>query len=108
MNISNNNVKLMGSHLDRRQKRNFVPLRMNLEKVFYILEAKVVLKPLQPKFLNFIQKGGAYCRYHQVNGHFIRECEALKNVIQDLINQEKIDLAEFDHQAAATSWPVTS
>ncbi|KAF7149847.1 hypothetical protein RHSIM_Rhsim02G0189200 [Rhododendron simsii] len=108
MNISNSNVKLMGSHLDRRQKRNFVPLGMNLEKVFCILEAKGVLNPLQPKFPNFIQKGRGYCKYHQVNSHSIRECGTLKNVIQDLIDQEKIDPAEFDHQAAATSQHVTS
>ena len=108
MNISNSNIKMVGSHLDRRQKRNFVPLRMNLEKVFCILEAKGVLKPLQPKFPNFIQKGRGYCKYHQVNGHSIRECGALKNAIQNLIDQERIDPAEFDHWAAAASMPVTS
>ncbi|KAI8559628.1 hypothetical protein RHMOL_Rhmol04G0188100 [Rhododendron molle] len=64
MNISNSNDKLVGSHLNRRQKRNFVPLGVNLGKVFCILEAKEVLKPLQPKFPNFIQKGGGYCKYH--------------------------------------------
>ncbi|KAI8559645.1 hypothetical protein RHMOL_Rhmol04G0189300 [Rhododendron molle] len=59
---------------------------MNLEKVFCILEAKGVLKPLRPKFPKFIQKNGGYCKYHQVNGHSIRECRAFKNAIQDLID----------------------
>ncbi|KAI8530072.1 hypothetical protein RHMOL_Rhmol11G0026700 [Rhododendron molle] len=108
MNISNSNDKPMGSHLDRRQKRIFVPLGVNLEKVFCILEEKGVLKPLQPKFSNSIQKGGGYCKYHQVNGHSIKGCGALKNAIQDLIDQKKIDPAEFDHWAAAESMPVTS
>ncbi|KAI8572884.1 hypothetical protein RHMOL_Rhmol01G0235300 [Rhododendron molle] len=60
MNISNSNDKPVGSHLDLRQKRNFVPLGVNLGKVFCILEAKGVLKPLQLKFPNSIQKGGGY------------------------------------------------
>ncbi|KAF7137200.1 hypothetical protein RHSIM_Rhsim07G0160400 [Rhododendron simsii] len=77
MNISNSNVKLVGSHLNRRQKRKFVPLGMNLEKSGLYLGSK-------------------------------RECEAFKNAIQDLIDQGKIDPAEFGHRAEATSMPVTS
>ncbi|KAF7133126.1 hypothetical protein RHSIM_Rhsim09G0076900 [Rhododendron simsii] len=46
MNMSNNNVELVGSHLNHKQKRKFVPLGMNLQKVFYILEEKGALKPL--------------------------------------------------------------
>ncbi|KAI8555154.1 hypothetical protein RHMOL_Rhmol05G0152500 [Rhododendron molle] len=57
MNISNSNDKLVGSHLDRRQKRNFVPLVVNLGKVFCILEAKGVLKPLQFQTLYKKAKG---------------------------------------------------
>ncbi|KAF7135007.1 hypothetical protein RHSIM_Rhsim08G0125900 [Rhododendron simsii] len=51
---------------------------------------------------------GGYCKYHQVNGHSIKECGAFKNAIQDLIDQGKIDPTEFDHRAAATSMLVTS
>ncbi|KAI8542846.1 hypothetical protein RHMOL_Rhmol08G0171300 [Rhododendron molle] len=72
------------------------------------LESKRGIEAVAAKFPNFIQKGGGYCKYHQVNGHSIRECRAIKNAIQDLIDQEKIDPAEIDHRAKATSMPVTS
>ncbi|KAF7136143.1 hypothetical protein RHSIM_Rhsim08G0145200 [Rhododendron simsii] len=40
MNLSNSNVDLVRSHLNHKQKRKFIPLGMNLQKVFCILEAK--------------------------------------------------------------------
>lgn len=53
INLSSaSNINLVGSYFNQRQKREFVPLRMNLEDIFYILKAKGDLKQLQPKFRN--------------------------------------------------------
>lgn len=84
-------TNLVGSHFSRRQKRKFVPPRMNLEDVFRILEVKGVLKKLQPKLPNFAQKGGEYCKYRQVAGHSIDKCSTFKNAVQDLIDPTKFD-----------------
>ncbi|KAF7126834.1 hypothetical protein RHSIM_Rhsim11G0001800 [Rhododendron simsii] len=78
-------------------KREFIPLGMKLEDVFHIFEAVGDLKLLQPKFPSYLaQKGGEYCKYHQVIGHFIEQCGALKNAVQDLIDQRKVDPTKLD------------
>ncbi|KAI8567682.1 hypothetical protein RHMOL_Rhmol02G0140600 [Rhododendron molle] len=72
-------------------------VQIELEDVFHILEATGDLKPLQPKFpSNLAQKGGEYCKYHQVTGHSIEQCGALKNAVQDHIDQEIIDPTKLD------------
>ncbi|KAI8524388.1 hypothetical protein RHMOL_Rhmol13G0146300 [Rhododendron molle] len=70
---------------------------MKLKDVFHILETTGNLKPLQPKFSsNLAQKDGEYCKYHQVTGHSIEQCGALKNVVQDLIDQGIVDPTKLD------------
>ncbi|KAF7154677.1 hypothetical protein RHSIM_Rhsim01G0144400 [Rhododendron simsii] len=95
-NINNDSgINMVRSH--HKHKREFVPLGMKLEDVFHILEAIGDLKPLQPKFpSNLAQKGGEYCKYHQVTGHSIEQCGALKNTVQDLIDQGKVDPTKLD------------
>ncbi|KAF7128120.1 hypothetical protein RHSIM_Rhsim11G0003400 [Rhododendron simsii] len=78
-------------------KRDFVPLGMNLEDMFHILEAKGDMKQLQPKFSsNLAQKSGEYCKYYQLTGHSIEECGALKNAVQDLSDQGKVNPTKLD------------
>ena len=38
---------------------------------------------------------GTYCEYHQVPGHSTETCGALRNKVQDLIEEGKVDLDEL-------------
>ncbi|KAF7151520.1 hypothetical protein RHSIM_Rhsim02G0153700 [Rhododendron simsii] len=94
---TNNNIGINMVRSHHKRKREFVPLGMNLEDVFHILEATGDLKPLQPKFpSNLAQKGEEYCKYRQVTGHFIERCGALKNAVQHHIDQGTVDPTKLD------------
>ena len=77
-----------------RCRRNFLELHMTLSEALEKLQAKGLLKPLDPKpkphpvprryNLN------AYCRYHQGKGHTTDGCHSLRHAIQDLIDQQVI------------------
>ena len=77
-----------------RRRRNFSELHMTLSEALEKLQAKGLLKPLDPKpkphpvprryNLN------AHCRYHQGKGHTTDGCYNLRHVIQDLIDQQVI------------------
>ncbi|KAI8538295.1 hypothetical protein RHMOL_Rhmol09G0091300 [Rhododendron molle] len=92
---NDSDINMVRSH--HKRKREFVSLGMKLEDVFHILETTGNLKPLQPKFpSNLAQKDGEYCKYHQVTGHSIEQCGALKNAVQDLIDQGIVDPTKLD------------
>ena len=77
-----------------RPRRQYHELHMPLSKVFEKLREKDLLRPLDPKPIpNPLPKwfdNSKRCAFHQTPGHATDQCYALKNSIQDLIDQEII------------------
>ena len=90
--ISNNAVKPSTENCKRW--RNFLELHMALGEALEKLQAKGVLKPLDPKPIPHPVPRrynlNAHCRYHQGKGHTTNGCYNLRHAIQDLIDQQVI------------------
>ena len=69
---------------------------MNLSEALERLQAKGLLKPLDPKPIPHPMptryNPNAHCRYHQRKGHTTDRCYNLRHAIQDLIDQQVITL----------------
>src|SRR2546425_1010163 len=75
-------------------ERRFSNLGLPLSKILERCIKRGLLQPLEPKPLpdplpaNFNLQ--AYCKFHQVKGHYTDKCHRLRHEIQDLIDQGKI------------------
>ena len=69
---------------------------MTLSEALERLQAKGLLKPLDPKPIPHPMprryNPNAHCRYHQRKGHTTNRCYNLRHAIQDLIDQQVITL----------------
>ena len=67
---------------------------MTLSEALEKLQAKGLLKPLDPKPIPYPTPRrynlNAHCRYHQGKGHTTNGCYNLRHAIQDLIDQQVI------------------
>ena len=92
--ISNGAVKPSTSNY--WHQRNFSELHMTLREALEKLQAKGLLKPLDPKPIPHPiprrYNPNAHCRYHQRKGHTTDRCYNLRHAIQDLIDQQVITL----------------
>ena len=90
--ISNNAVKPSTENCKRW--RNLLELHMTLGEALEKLQAKGVLKPLDPKPIPHPVPRrynlNAHCRYHQGKGHTTNGCYNLRHAIQDQIDQQVI------------------
>ena len=90
--ISNGAVKPSTSNC--RCRRNFLELHMTLSEALEKLQAKGVLKPLDPKPIPQPMprsyNPNAHYKYHQGGGHTIDKCFHLRHDIQYLIDQQVI------------------
>ena len=91
-----NNSIVKPSSGNCRHRRNFLELHMNLSEALERLQAKGLLKPLDPKPIPHPMptryNPNAHCRYHQRKGHTTDRCYNLRHAIQDLIDQQVITL----------------
>ena len=75
-------------------QRQFHELHMPLSKVFEKLQARGLLRPLDPKPMpNPLPRGfdvNKRCSYHQTPGHHTDDCFSLRHAIQNLIDQKII------------------
>nr|POE60391.1 hypothetical protein CFP56_33313 [Quercus suber] len=90
--ISNDAVKPSTGNC--RCQRNFSELHMTLSEALEKLQAKGLLKPLDPKSIPHPVPRrynlNAHCRYHQGKGHTTDGCYNLRHAIQDLTDQQVI------------------
>ena len=79
----------------RSTHRKYAKFNQPLSKIFKKLQQKNLLQPREPKPLpNPLPpqiNQNLFCHFHQLPGHTTDNCKTLKNVIQDLIDSEKID-----------------
>uniref|UniRef100_M1DGM9 Uncharacterized protein n=1 Tax=Solanum tuberosum TaxID=4113 RepID=M1DGM9_SOLTU len=82
------------SQLKIRKSRTFTPLMETLTSIFQRLWAKGLLKPRKgwiPKHSSSTLDSSKNCVYHSnIQGHDTEECPALKNKIQNMIENGKI------------------
>ena len=92
--ISNGAVKPSTSNCRRR--RNFSELHITLSEALEKLQAKGLLKPLDPKPIPYPVPRrynlNSHWRYHQGKGHTTDGRYNLRHAIQDLIDQQVITL----------------
>ena len=90
--ISNKAAKPSTSNFRRR--RNFLELHMTLSEALEKLQAKGLLKPLNPKPIPHPMPRrynlSTHYRYHQGKGHTTDKCYNLRHDIHDLIEQQVI------------------
>ncbi|XP_015960835.1 uncharacterized protein LOC107484806 [Arachis duranensis] len=71
---------------------NYTPLRVSLVEVY--IEVCHTKKILPPRPLKSKKEGGnrtEYCEYHRIYGHPTNECLDLKNVIEKLVREGRLD-----------------
>ncbi|KAK4721611.1 hypothetical protein R3W88_011844 [Solanum pinnatisectum] len=82
------------SQLKVRKPRTFIPLMKNLTSIFQRLWANGLLKPREgwiPKHSSSTLDLSTNCVYHlNIQGHDTKECLALRNKIQNMIEKGKI------------------
>ena len=93
----------------KSERRQFTRLSMTLSQILpQLLEAKLVTLKEAPKFQNTTSpkyNPNARCAYHfDSPGHDTNECWALKNKIQDLIDEGALEFTQ-DGQAEFFYYP---
>ena len=70
---------------------NFTPLTDTLENIFFATKDDVNY-PTPPKMRvgNKMEKSGRFCRFHNQPGHDTNECRQLKEVIEQLLKENKL------------------
>ena len=82
------------STINPKPWRKFDELNMTLSKALEKLQAKGLLKPLDPKPITHPMprsyNANAHCKYHQGVGHMTDKCFHLRHDIQDLIDRQVV------------------
>ncbi|KAJ0983303.1 hypothetical protein J5N97_011558 [Dioscorea zingiberensis] len=71
---------------------NYSILNTSLEDILSQIQDQKILKPPQPMKDNPKRKRSKkFCKFHQDKGHFTEDCIQLKNAIEDLVREGKLE-----------------
>ena len=116
---NNNNVNDVWAvdnqkHRTARKRREFTPIGMSYDTTFDRLHSRGLVTPIgpirdpEPEKRSPTWNPNANCKYHQGRGHSTENCWKLKEVIQNLIDTNKLPVPPASKRASINTSPLSA